>query len=54
MAFFLSLFMSTWCSRENARRDGLSRELGVEELTDEQKAMERELADGVPWFRYTC
>ncbi|KAL8365417.1 hypothetical protein RB595_004292 [Gaeumannomyces hyphopodioides] len=54
MAFFLSGFMSMWCKRENARRDGISRELKVDELTDEQKGMERELADNVPWFRYTC
>ncbi|KAL8397215.1 hypothetical protein RB594_004073 [Gaeumannomyces avenae] len=54
MAFFLSGFMSMWCKRENARREGISRELGVDELTEEQKGMERELADSVPWFRYTC
>lgn len=54
MAFFLSGFMSMWCKRENARRDGISRELKVDELTEEQKGMERELADNVPWFRYTC
>ncbi|KLU81095.1 high-affinity nicotinic acid transporter [Magnaporthiopsis poae ATCC 64411] len=54
MAFFLSGFMSMWCKRENARRDGLSPELKVDELTEEQKGMERELADSVPWFRYTC
>jgi len=54
MAFFLSGFMSFWCKRENARRDELSPELKVDELTEEQKGMERELADSVPWFRYTC
>jgi hypothetical protein len=39
MAFGLTLFMSTWCARENKRRD--------------KKLLEREVADNVPWFRYT-
>ncbi len=53
MAFFLTLFMSIWSRRENARRDTVASEMGVQELTDEQKIQERELADNVPWFRYT-
>jgi hypothetical protein len=53
MAFFLTLFMSTWCGMENARRDKIMAETGARELTDEQKFLERELADNVPWFRYT-
>lgn len=53
MAFFLTLFMSTWCKKENARREAISPELGAHELTEEQKEMEREKADNVPWFRYT-
>lgn len=53
MAFVLTLFMSTWCRRENARRSTIAGELGVQDLTDEQKALERDLADNVPWFRYT-
>jgi hypothetical protein len=53
MAFFLTLFMTIWCRRENARRDTISRPLSVHELTEEQKGQERELADNVPWFRYT-
>ncbi|KAF2821166.1 high-affinity nicotinic acid transporter [Ophiobolus disseminans] len=53
MAFFLTLFMSTWCGRENARRDKIALEAGSQELTEEQKSLERELADNVPWFRYT-
>lgn len=53
MAFFLSLFMTIWCRRENARRDRVSSETGVRHLTDEQKAQEAELADNAPWFRYT-
>jgi hypothetical protein len=52
MAFCLTLFMTIWCRRENARRDVLARERGVQEITDEQKVLERELADDVPWFRY--
>ena len=56
MAFFLTLFMSTWFARENARRDELALQTGTGpmqgEITEEQKAMERELADRVPWFRY--
>jgi hypothetical protein len=53
MAFFLTMFMSIWCRVENARRDKITREAGVEELTEEQKAQEQEMADSVPWFRYT-
>ncbi|KAI1414638.1 high-affinity nicotinic acid transporter [Hypoxylon sp. FL1857] len=53
MAFILTLFMTTWCRRENARRDVIAREAISNELTLEQKALERELADGVSWFRYT-
>ncbi|KAI1099177.1 MFS general substrate transporter [Jackrogersella minutella] len=54
MAFVLTLFMSIWCRRENARRDVTAREAVAEgELTVEQKMLERELADGVSWFRYT-
>lgn len=45
--------MSTWCSRENARRDALMREAGPQELTEEQRLQERDLADNVLWFRYT-
>ncbi|KAK7968982.1 high-affinity nicotinic acid transporter [Apiospora saccharicola] len=54
MSFFLTLFMITWFRRENARRDALTQQqIGDEELTEEQKKMERELADNVPWFRYS-
>ena len=56
MAFFLTLFMMTWCSRENARRDAMSASQGgggMQELTEEEKMLEGELADDVPWFRYT-
>ncbi|KAF1850771.1 high-affinity nicotinic acid transporter [Cucurbitaria berberidis CBS 394.84] len=53
MAFFLTFFMSTWCRLENARRDKIALEVGMDELTEEQKQLEGELADNVPWFRYT-
>ncbi|KAK1704598.1 high-affinity nicotinic acid transporter [Colletotrichum lupini] len=53
MAFFLTLFMTTWCRRENARRDQVASDAGAQELTAEQKELEAELADNVPWFRYT-
>ncbi|KAF2795769.1 high-affinity nicotinic acid transporter [Melanomma pulvis-pyrius CBS 109.77] len=53
MAFFLTLFMSTWCRMENKRRDKVAAENGGRELTEEEIYMERELADSVPWFRYT-
>jgi hypothetical protein len=38
---------------ENAKRDRVSMEAGAQDLTEEQKMLERELADSVPWFRYT-
>lgn len=66
MAFFLTLFMMIWCARENARRDAAAAPLAqgggsgdgikrgnVNELTEEEKRLEGELADDVPWFRYT-
>jgi hypothetical protein len=53
MAFFLTLFMSTWCHRENGRREAIMRGNGPRELSEEQKLEERELADSVLWFRYT-
>jgi hypothetical protein len=37
----------------NARRDKIALEAGTQDLTEEQKLLERELADNVPWFRYT-
>jgi hypothetical protein len=38
---------------ENTRRDKVAAEAGSQGLTEEQKLLERELADNVPWFRYT-
>jgi hypothetical protein len=52
MAFFLTSFMTLWCRKENARRDAAMGG-GQQGLTEEQKALERELADDVPWFRFT-
>jgi hypothetical protein len=54
MALFLTLFMSNWCRMENKRREKVAMEAPPQELTQEQKALERELADDVPWFRYSC
>ncbi|KAI2469011.1 MFS general substrate transporter [Annulohypoxylon bovei var. microspora] len=53
LAFIMTLFMTAWCRRENTRRDTIVREALTEELSVEQKMLERELADGVSWFRYT-
>jgi hypothetical protein len=47
MALFLTLFMTIWFRRENARRDTISRPLTARELTVEQQDQERELADSV-------
>jgi hypothetical protein len=53
LAFFMTLFMTLWCRRENARRDDIDdRPVGAE-LTEAQREMERDMADNVPWFRYT-
>ncbi|OTB08051.1 hypothetical protein M426DRAFT_317566 [Hypoxylon sp. CI-4A] len=52
MAFVLTSFMTTWCRKENARRDAALEEVVAQESTAEQKTLERELADGVSWFRY--
>lgn len=53
MAFMLTLFMTIWCRRENARRDALARVTANDVIPSEQKMLERELADDVLWFRYT-
>ncbi len=58
MAFFLTLFMTSYSRRENARRNKVAEEKGQrgEEglaSTEEERVKEMELADGAPWFRYT-
>lgn len=53
LAFLLTLFMTIWYRIENARRDRVSGEVAGRELTEEQKALEQELADNAPFFRYT-
>lgn len=53
LAFLLTLFMTIWYRIENARRDRVSGEVAGQELTEEQKALEQELADNAPFFRYT-
>lgn len=45
--------MMIWYTRENAHRDRVVREAGVDDITEDQKRLERELADDVSWFRYT-
>ncbi|KAI0902624.1 MFS general substrate transporter [Annulohypoxylon nitens] len=53
LAFVMTLFMTIWCRKENARRETIARQTAVTGLTIEQKTLERELADEVSWFRYT-
>ena len=54
MAFFLTSFMTLWCRRENVRRNVLSIASGApREVTEQRKAIEKDLADDVPWFRFT-
>lgn len=49
----LTLFMTIWYRLENARRDRVTGDIAGQELTEEQKALEQELADDAPFFRYT-
>lgn len=52
MAFCLTLFMTAYLRRENARRDALAAERG--QTTSANRAIEEmELADSASWFRYT-
>lgn len=53
LAFLLTLSMTIYYRVENARRDRVTGELAGQELTEEQKALEQELADNAPFFRYT-
>ncbi|CUA76385.1 putative transporter C1002,16c [Schizosaccharomyces pombe 972h-] [Rhizoctonia solani] len=57
MSAMLSLFMSTWLRRENARRDRVAQEKGhplnADEYTPEMLAKEREDGDYASFFRYT-
>lgn len=51
MAMVLSIFMTIYLRRENARRD---REYKPpSEYTEEEKALEREKGDNASFFRYT-
>lgn len=45
--------MTIYYRIENARRDRVSGEVAGQELTQEQKTLEQELADNAPFFRYT-
>lgn len=53
MAFFLTLFMTTYLRWENARRDRVAAETGTFTMTQVQQLREVEKADGATWFRYT-
>ncbi|KAK5655614.1 hypothetical protein OQA88_5545 [Cercophora sp. LCS_1] len=51
MAITLSIFMTIYLRRENARRDRLYKP--PSEYTEEEKALEREKGDNATFFRYT-
>ncbi|KAG8751002.1 hypothetical protein FRC12_012648 [Ceratobasidium sp. 428] len=57
MSATLSLFMTTWLSRENARRDQVAAERGLplnaEDYTPEMLKKERDDGDYATFFRYT-
>ena len=55
MSLILTLFMTIYLGRENARRDVLLREqnLTLENFNDEMKAAQREKGDDATFFRYT-
>ncbi|EPE25319.1 MFS general substrate transporter [Glarea lozoyensis ATCC 20868] len=53
MAFFLTLFMTTYLRFENARRDKVASERGEKIYTEEEILAHMELADNAPGFRYT-
>lgn len=52
LAFFLTLFMTTYLRFENARRDKLERDAGTN-YSDSDEQEHKEMADNVPWYRYT-
>lgn len=55
MSFFLTIFMHLYLKRENARRDRLAAEAGLqpEDYTEEQRYAEREKGDYASFYRYT-
>jgi len=53
LAFFLTLFMTTYLRYENSRRDKLANDSSPSIHTGQQELEEMELADNAPWFRYT-
>jgi hypothetical protein len=53
MAFFLTLFMTTYLRFENARRDREATERGEKVYTEEEILAHMELADNAPGFMYT-
>lgn len=56
MSCAISIFMTIYLRRENARRDRLAAEKGLpapEKYTTMMKDAERELGDNASFFRYT-
>ena len=57
MSAVLSLFMTTYLSRENARRDQIATEKGLplnaEDYTPEMLKKEREAGDNATFYMYT-
>jgi len=55
MSLCLTIFMSIYLRRENARREAWARENNMlpENYTEEQKHSEREKGDNATFFRYT-
>jgi len=55
MSLVLSIFMTLYLGRENARRDALMAEqnMTLDDYTDEMKDAEREMGDDATFYRYT-
>ena len=55
MSLSLTVFMTVYFRRENARRDAIlnARNTSLEELTDADKCEEREKGDDAIFYRYT-
>jgi len=55
MSLCLTIFMSIYLRRENARREAWAREndMQLENYTEEDKTAERERGDYASFFRYT-
>lgn len=56
MSVCLSIIMTIYCRRENARRDRVAAELGkmtLDDYTQEEKDAQRHKGDYATFFRYT-